>query len=78
MPVIFFPVQINMLGFKVNTMEHNSSISFGSSIVTDLSVFTKSNTSTGAQNGDFPASFSLGALNDSDIFDATQSKGSVI
>jgi len=78
MPVIFFPVQINMLGFKVNTLEHNASIHLGSNVQTDLNVFTKANSSTGAQNGDLPVTFSLGALNDADVFDSTQGKESLI
>lgn len=78
MAVIFFPVQINMLGFKVNTVDRNASISIGPSVRTDFNAFTKANAGTGAQNGDLPVTFATGFLNDADVFDATGTKESII
>ncbi|OAT81259.1 hypothetical protein [Desulfotomaculum copahuensis] len=75
--MIFFPVQINLIGFKINVLDRNASISIGPSVRTDFNAFTKANTFQ-TQSGDLPVAFSTGAFNDSDLFDSTDTKESII
>jgi|GEM_PF-3729554 len=79
MPVLFSPSFSSVLGFKVNTMDHNSSINFGPTCLIDLTTFSKASTGSGSSFGDFafePEGFSL--VIDPDVIDTPESKAGTI
>lgn len=79
MPVLFSPSFINLFGFKVNYMDHNSIINFGPSCQFDISTFTKANTGSDSTNGDFPFSPTImDVIIDSDFADAQETKTSLL
>ncbi|MCL6446577.1 MAG: spore germination protein [Armatimonadetes bacterium] len=79
MPVLFSPSFINLFGFKVNFMDHNSVINLGPSCQFDLNTFTKGNTGSGSTNGDLPFSPAvLDVIFDNDFADAQETKISLV
>jgi len=50
--ILFAPVQINLLAFKINEIDHNSSEVLGSSAMIDVFNSDKRNTGFGSQYGD--------------------------
>lgn len=70
---------INLLGFKVNIIDNNSSINFGPSLSVDTLFSSKRNAGFGQENGDF--SLVLAPLNvvvDPDVKDSNSAKGSFV
>ncbi len=80
MPAILFsPSFLNMLGFKVNSLDSSSVINLGPSFQFDLTTFTKANAGSGTQIGDFAFSpQGISAVSDPDVADAQQAKASVL
>lgn len=79
MPIVFSPAFINLLGFKVNNIEHNVSINFGPSSQIDLTSFTRANTGSGSSFGDF-AFYPIGVSTviDPDVLDTPEVKSGIL
>lgn len=76
---LFSPTILNILGFKVNSADRNSSINFGPSCHIDVNNFTKSNTSGSSSSGDFvfqPQGPT--AVFDPDVIDSQGPKASIV
>jgi len=72
----FAPAVVNVLGFKVNTLDRNSILSFGPLQQADYFQSNKRNQAFGEQNGDGTIIlFPLNLLSDQDIYDANSVKG---
>lgn len=77
--MIFAPMAINMLGFKVNVVDHGSMVSFGPIQQTDSFLSIKRNMGFGESNGDLGVIFvPLNAIVDTDATDAAAVKNSVV
>lgn len=77
--VFFAPVTVNLLGIKINTLDHVSVMNLGPSQYIDQFISYKRNQGFGEQNGDIveiiiPISFVL----DADINDALSVKNSIV
>lgn len=77
--VFFTPLAINMLGFKVNTLDNAAVLNVGSLLYVDQFVSYKRNQAVGEQNGDFsPINIPISSVIDPDIIDSVSAKNSVI
>nr|WP_248931073.1 hypothetical protein [Paenibacillus hamazuiensis] len=75
----FTPTQINMLGFKVNTIDNQSVVNFGSLQNIDVFLSYKRNQAFGELNGDLsPANIPISSVNDPDVIDSNTGKTSVV
>ena len=77
--MIFAPMVVNLLGFKVNAIDHSSVVSFGPNQFIDQFVSYKRNQGFGEQNGDLsPTYLPLNFIFDPDGIDSPTVKNSVI
>lgn len=78
--MFFSPVAINMLGFNINSNDHNSIISFGPNVQIDYFLAYKRNQGFGEQNGDLLTSpfLPVSGVNDPDFADADSVKNSFV
>lgn len=75
----FAPMVVNILGFKVNTMDRANTLSFGPVQQADFFLSTKRNQGYGEENGDLsPVYMPLGLINDSDLLDSNSNKNSAV
>ncbi|RST76536.1 hypothetical protein D4T97_004310 [Siminovitchia acidinfaciens] len=76
---MFGPVVINLLAFKVNTMDRNASVNMAPSARFDVFLNNKQNYGLGEENGDFSImNVPLNLVNDQDVNDTNAQKTSVI
>lgn len=77
--MIFAPMVVNVLGFKVNVMDRLSTLSFGPIQQTDIYESNKRNQGFGEENGDLTAVYiPITYINDPDLLDGNSQKGSVV
>ena len=77
--IVFGPVVINLLVFKVNTMDRNASVNLAASARFDVFLSNKQNYGLGEENGDFSImNVPLNLVNDQDVNDSNSQKTSVI
>ncbi|MBW8348783.1 hypothetical protein K0H71_04860 [Bacillus sp. IITD106] len=77
--MVLGPVVINVLGFKVNAMDRNSSLNFAASPRIDTFLTTKQNYGFGEENGDFNLNnVPLSLVNDMDVNDSNSQKTSIV
>jgi hypothetical protein len=77
--VFFTPLAINILGFKVNSLDNGAVINTGSFLSVDEFLSYKRNQAVGEQNGDFsPINIPISSVIDPDISDSPSAKNSVI
>jgi hypothetical protein len=75
----FTPTVINLLGFKVNTIDNASVVNAGSLQYIDQFVSYKRNQAVGEQNGDLsPINLPISNVVDPDVADSTAAKNSAI
>ena len=75
---LFAPVVINLLGFKVNTMDRNSILSFSPVQQNDIFLSTKRNQGFGELNGDCsPPLLPVNGVADPNINESNAIKGSI-
>jgi len=69
--VFFTPLAVNLLGFKVNTVDNASVLNVGSLLYVDQFVSYKRNQAVGEQNGDFsPINIPISNVIDPDVLDS--------
>ncbi|MED1467443.1 hypothetical protein [Bacillus salipaludis] len=77
--MIVGPYAINLLGFKVNTIDNSSYVNFGPNQIIDELVAYKRNQGVGEQNGDIsPVNIPISWVVDPDVADSNSAKNSVI
>ncbi|MBS4219618.1 hypothetical protein KHA96_14980 [Bacillus sp. FJAT-49711] len=77
--MVFGPVIINILGFKVNAMDRNASLNFAASPRIDTFLTNKQNYGFGEENGDFVINnVPLNLVNDMDVNDTNSQKTSIV
>jgi len=77
--ILFAPVQINLLAFKINEIDHNSNEVFGSMAAIDVFNSDKRNTGFGSQYGDANAMlFNATTIFDPDFVDTSSIKESLV
>lgn len=77
--VIFAPVEINLLGFKVNAFDHASVLNLGPHQIIDQYISYKRNQGYGEQNGDIvPYIIPISGIWDNDINDSSSVKNSIL
>lgn len=78
--VVFFgPVLVNMLVFKVNTMDRGATMSLGPNQHIDTFMSNKQNQGFGEENGDLSImNVPMSLVNDADLADTNSSKASLI
>lgn len=77
--MLFAPAVINLLGFKVSSVDHGSTVTIGPHQQIDIFVSEKRNQGFGELNGDLsPVNIPFDALIDQDVFDTTSVKNSVV
>ncbi|TLS37606.1 hypothetical protein [Pseudalkalibacillus caeni] len=77
--MIFAPVVINLLGFKVNIVERNSMVNFSPVQQLDVYLSTKRNQGFGEENGDLTAVYiPISYVVDADGSDSNSIKNSVV
>ena len=75
----FAPMEVNVLGFKINAIDNAAVVNIGPSQHIDLFVSYKRNQGVGEQNGDFsPLLFSFSWVSDPDLDDSKTVKNSVV
>jgi hypothetical protein len=75
----FAPAVVNILGIKINAMDHGAVLSMGPSQHLDLFVSYKRNQGIGEQNGDMsPTVFSTSSVSDMDLVDSPTVKSSIL
>lgn len=73
----FAPVALNLLGIKINAIDHGSVVNLGPSQHLDIFVSYKRNQGFGEQNGDFsPTILSQSGVWDMDLYDSLTAKSS--
>ena len=76
---LFTPVNLNILGVKINTVDNGAVINIGPSQHMDLFVSYKRNQGIGEQNGDFsPTLLSHSWVWDMDLIDSVSVKSSIV
>ncbi|MCR2821735.1 hypothetical protein [Lederbergia panacisoli] len=77
--MVFGPVVINVLGFKVNAMDRNASLNLAASPRVDTFLVVKQNYGFGEENGDFVINnVPLNLVNDMDVNDTNSQKTSIV
>jgi hypothetical protein len=77
--VIFAPMEVCVLGFKINAIDHSSVVNMGPSQHIDLFVSYKRNQGIGEQNGDIsPIILPISWVADSDLSDNPTVKNSIV
>ncbi|MGC4377470.1 hypothetical protein WD019_11095 [Fictibacillus sp. Mic-4] len=75
----FAPMVVNILGFKVNTMDRSATLSLGPIQQVDFYQSNKRNQGFGEQNGDLDVyNFPINNVADMDVLDNPSSKGSLV
>lgn len=75
----FAPMAINMLGFKVNSMDRASTVSLGPIQQVGFFLSTKRNQGFGEQNGDVNAiTLPINSVIDPDVIDVSSQKNSIV
>ncbi|AZU61868.1 hypothetical protein [Neobacillus mesonae] len=75
----FGPVNINLLSFKINSIDHSAIVNLGPSKHLDIFVSYKRSQGIGEQNGDFsPILLTYSNVIDNDISDSPTVKNSII
>ncbi|WP_274365279.1 hypothetical protein [Paenibacillus thermotolerans] len=75
----FAPMDVNMLGFKINTIDNSAVVTMGPSQHIDIFVSYKRNQGIGENNGDLsPITMSLSWVSDTDLIDANTIKNSIV
>ncbi|WKB34670.1 hypothetical protein QS257_11870 [Terrilactibacillus sp. S3-3] len=75
----FAPMQVNLLGFKVNTMDRSATLSFGPIQQLDIFQANKRNQGFGEENGDLVGIYlPISYVFDPDGLDSNAAKGSAI
>lgn len=73
------PTAVNLLGFKVNTIDNASVVNAGAIQYIDQFVTYKRNQGFGEQNGDLsPVNVPLSLFSDPDLIDSASAKASAI
>jgi hypothetical protein len=73
----FAPVALNLLGIKINAIDHGAVVNLGPSQHLDFFVSYKRNQGIGEQNGDLsPTILSQSVVWDMDLYDSLTSKSS--
>jgi hypothetical protein len=77
--VFFTPLAINLLGFKINSVDNSSVINAGSLLSVDQFTSYKRNQGLGEVNGDVsPSNIPISYVIDPDVVDSTTAKNSLI
>ncbi|MGG3468859.1 hypothetical protein ABES02_15425 [Neobacillus pocheonensis] len=77
--MLFAPMVVNLLGFKVNIVDQGSNIVMGPNQQLDLFVSTKRNQGFGELNGDVSTvNIPIQAVTDQDVIDSASAKNSVV
>lgn len=77
--MLLSPVVLNVLGFKINSLDHLSNFVMGANQQTDLYLSNKRNQGFGEDNGDFNSiNFPVNSTADMDFLDANSQKTSFI
>lgn len=77
--MLFAPMVINLLGFKVNLFDQGSNLVMGPNQQLDLFVSTKRNQGFGELNGDISTvNIPIQAVTDQDVLDSNSIKNSVV
>ncbi|MED2974652.1 hypothetical protein P4361_20750 [Fictibacillus sp. B-59209] len=77
--MLFSPMVVNMLGFKVNSMDRSATLSFGPIQQLDLFSSNKINQGFGEDNGDLTVvNLPIIWVADQDVIDAASVKNSVL
>ncbi|MDN3019317.1 hypothetical protein PH210_24405 [Paenibacillus sp. BSR1-1] len=77
--MLFAPMVVNLLGFKVNIIDQGSNLIMGPNQQFDLFVSTKRNQGFGELNGDLsPVNIPIQAVTDQDVIDSASAKNSVV
>jgi hypothetical protein len=77
--VFISPMVINVLGFKINTIDNGAVANMGSFQLIDQFVSYKRNQGFGELNGDLsPANIPMTSLLDQDVNDSNAAKNSII
>ncbi|MCZ8514052.1 hypothetical protein O9H85_16800 [Paenibacillus filicis] len=77
--MIFAPMSVNLLGFKVNVLDRDSTLSFGPSQKIDVFISSKQNMGFGENNGDLsPIFVPMDIILDSDVLDNVPNKNSIV
>ncbi|MGJ7913265.1 hypothetical protein [Neobacillus sp. LXY-1] len=72
-------MQINFLGFKINTIDNTAFVNFGPNQFIDQLTSYKRNQGFGEQNGDIsPVNIPISYVVDPDVTDSNTAKNSVI
>ncbi|WP_123040946.1 hypothetical protein [Cohnella candidum] len=75
----FAPVTVNVLGLKINAIDHSAVLNMGASQHIDLFVSYKRSQGIGEQNGDFsPIILALSGVSDCDLIDSPAAKYSFL
>ncbi|MFL6557839.1 MAG: hypothetical protein ACJ8MO_17195 [Bacillus sp. (in: firmicutes)] len=75
----FAPATLNILGIKINAIDHGAVVNLGPSQHLDLFVSYKRNQGIGEQNGDLsPTLLSTSWVFDNDIVDSPSVKSSIL
>ncbi|WP_251552723.1 hypothetical protein [Neobacillus muris] len=77
--MVFAPISMNILGFKINALDHGAVINLGPSQHNDFFVSYKRSQGIGEQNGDLsPSLLSVSWVSDMDLIDSPTIKNSVL
>lgn len=77
--MIFAPVDIHILGYKVNAVDHSSVVNMGATQHIDVFVSYKRSQGVGEQNGDLsPMFMPLSWVIDCDLSDSPSMKNSLV
>ena len=75
----FAPASLNILGIKINAIDHGAVVNLGPSQHVDLFVSYKRNQGIGEQNGDFsPTLLTASWVSDADLIDSPTNKSSIL
>jgi len=75
----FAPATLNMLGLKINSVDHGSVVNLGPSGHWDIFVSYKRNQGVGEQNSDLsPTLMTKSGVSDMDFIDSTSVKSSFV
>jgi hypothetical protein len=75
----FAPMVVNLLGIKLNVLDHTSLMNMGPNQFIDQFVSYKRNQGFGEQNGDLsPVLVPISYINDPDLSDSWTAKNSII
>ena len=76
---MFAPVTLNILGMKINSVDHGSVVNLGPSQHLDQFVSYKRSQGFGEQNGDLsPTLLSYSWVSDMDLIDSPTAKSSIL